>query len=215
MTSGPAAAAAQTLALDLVAPAALYYGLRLAGCGTLVALIAGAAVPALNAGHTALRAHRIDTIALLTVATILLGTAVAVTTADPRTLLARGAAVTALTGGWSLVSLSAAHPFCYVITQALLPHRAAIMDRLWDADPRFRHAWRTISVCWGVTTLVDAALRVLMAYRLPVDVVPALDTALTVLTIVVLQVPTQLLLYRSGRWHQLFGPRPAIPGADG
>ena len=38
--------------------------------------------------------------------------------------------------------------------------------------------WRVSSVLWGVGTLADAALRVVMAYTLPVDVVPALGTAL-------------------------------------
>lgn len=209
MTSGPATVAARTLALDLGAPAAVYYGLRVAGVGVLVALVAGAAVPALNAGHTALRHRRVDSIAVLTVLAVLamlVGTATAVGTGDARALLARGAAVTALTGVWCLAGVVTPHPFCYLVTQALLPHRAGVMDRLWATDPRFRRAWHTISLCWGTTTLVDAGLRVVMAYRLPVNAVPALDTALTVVTIVVLQVPTHLVLQRAGSWHQLFGP---------
>lgn len=52
--------------------------------------------------------------------------------------------------------------------------------------------------------LIDSGLRVLIAYTLPVPVVPALDTTLSVATIVVLQLPTHVLLRRSGAWHQLF-----------
>jgi hypothetical protein len=45
-----------------------------------------------------------------------------------------------------------------------------------------------------------------MASLLPLPVVPALDTALTVLTMLALQVPTHLFLHRSGTWGLLFRP---------
>ena len=56
--------------------------------------------------------------------------------------------------------------------------------------------------------LAGTALRVLMAAALPVPVVPALDAALTAATLIALQVPTHLLLRRSGSWHLLFRPSP-------
>ncbi|OLT21867.1 hypothetical protein BJF78_33690 [Pseudonocardia sp. CNS-139] len=90
------------------------------------------------------------------------------------------------------------------MTQYLMPHRAALMADLWARDPRFRRAWRAITVCWGAALLADTALRVLMAALLPVPVVPALDTALTVATLVALQIPTHVLLRRSGSWDLLF-----------
>ena len=100
-----------------------------------------------------------------------------------------------------------------VRTRTLLPGRAAVMDELWATQPRFRTAWRQITVLWGIVLVIDAILRIVMATRLPVDLVPGLDAALTIGTMLLLQVPTNLLLLRSGHWHRLFGRRP-FRGAD-
>ncbi|MGW3276252.1 VC0807 family protein, partial [Streptomyces kronopolitis] len=54
--------------------------------------------------------------------------------------------------------------------------------------------------------------RVIMAYTLPVDTVPALDGVLYFVTYLVLQVITHIVLHKSGVFRQLFpgrGRRPA------
>jgi hypothetical protein len=45
-----------------------------------------------------------------------------------------------------------------------------------------------------------------MAATLPVALVPALDTALSIAVVVALQPPTWFFLWRSGCWADLFGP---------
>lgn len=45
---------------------------------------------------------------------------------------------------------------------------------------------------WGVGMLVDAALRVLFAYTLPIDVVPALTTVLFPVSFVVIALIDQI-----------------------
>jgi hypothetical protein len=52
--------------------------------------------------------------------------------------------------------------------------------------------WRIASVLWGVGTLLDAVLRWIMAYTLPIDVVPALTQVLLIGTAVVLFVVTNV-----------------------
>jgi len=81
------------------------------------------------------------------------------------------------------------------------------MDRLWETNARFRDAWKWITVWWGIATIIDGIVRVVVAYTLPISVVPATDPVITVATIVVLQVPTLVLLRRSGTWHLVFAPR--------
>jgi hypothetical protein len=92
------------------------------------------------------------------------------------------------------------------MTRALLASRAELMDRLWINDARFRQAWRSITIVWGTVLLADSGLRGVMSYSMPVPIVPAADTALTIVMIVVLQLPTHLLLRRSGSWDLLFRP---------
>src|SRR6185312_8438606 len=122
----------------------------------------------------------------------------------PRELLARGVWLTAPFGLWTLVSAFTRHPLCFAVTRSILPHKVQVMDRLWETSAPFRRAWRRITITWGAVSLADSALRLAMAWTLPVAVVPALDTVLTVVTIAVLQPPTWFFLRRAGVWAELF-----------
>jgi len=206
----PAAAAARTLVLDLAAPLVVYYALHACGVDDVVALAAGAVPPAITVAVTAVRSRQVDALALAVVVSMAVGLVATLMGGSPRELLARGAWLSAPLGLYTLATLWFPRPMCFEVTRTMLPHRAAVMDELWDTDERFRRAWREITIMWGVLLAVDAALRVVMASTLPVPVVPALDTALTMATVVVLQVPTHLLLRRSGCWNRLFRPDRAI-----
>ena len=56
---------------------------------------------------------------------------------------------------------------------------------------------------WGAGLLVDAVLRVLMSYTLPVSVVPGLGGALWPVTFIVLQVVTNVYYHRAGLYRML------------
>jgi hypothetical protein len=198
--------AGRTLLLDVAAPLAVYYALRAAGVADVVALALGAVPPAVSAVLTAVRERRVEPLALLVLVTMALGLAATAITGDPRELLVRHAWLSLPFGLWLLATLRSARPFCFEATRTLLPHRAAVMEELWTRDEAFRRAWFRITAVWGAAMLADTVLRMVMAALLPVPVVPALDTALTVLTVLALQVPTHLFLRRSGTWDLLFRP---------
>ena len=61
------------------------------------------------------------------------------------------------------------------------------------------------TVIWGVALLIDAAVRVAMAYTLPIDSVPGLSGALWIVTLVALQIITNIYFLRSGLWTVLLG----------
>jgi hypothetical protein len=56
----------------------------------------------------------------------------------------------------------------------------------------------------------DAALRVVMAYALPLNDVPALAGALWLVTFLLLQIITDTYLVRSGLWPILRGHQPPV-----
>ncbi|WP_049795612.1 hypothetical protein [Frankia sp. EAN1pec] len=64
---------------------------------------------------------------------------------------------------------------------------------------------------WGAGLLVDAAVRLAMALALPVDVVPALGSVLSVVTFVGLQVIQQVYFVRVDLWGSLADSRPVGP----
>lgn len=198
--------AARTLVVDVGGPVALFYLLHACGVDDVLALAAGGVPPACSAARGVIRRRSVDPIAVAVLLSVALSAVAALLGGGPRELLARGAWLSAPTGLWTLATLLLSRPLCYEVTRTMLSGKAALMERLWVTDPRFRRAWRQITVVWGAVMLLDAGLRVLMASTLPVASVPALDTALTIATIVVLQVPTHLLLHRAGTWNALFRP---------
>jgi hypothetical protein len=202
---------AVTVVCDIVLPVGLYYLLRALGAGEITALLVSGGAPALHSAHSALRHRRVDAIGVFTVTLLVVSAVASLLTASPRIVLARNSVFTALAGVWLLVTLFTARPFTYQALKALLPGRARVLEGLWETDGAFRRIWRALTVVWGLGLLVDAVLRLVMAYTLPVDTVPALDAGLYAVTWVVLQAVTQISLYRSGTFAKIFpGGRPGL-----
>jgi hypothetical protein len=58
---------------------------------------------------------------------------------------------------------------------------------------------------WGVATLIDSVLRVVMAYTLPVQAVPAMQMGMFVVTGLLMQVVTHVYYARAGLWSLVRG----------
>lgn len=212
---------AVTLLCDVVLPVGLYYVLRSAGFSELVSLLISAAAPALNTGYSIVKQRKVDSVGLFVIVILVLAGIGSLISGSPRMTLARGGWFTGLIALWILGSLFASRPFTYRAMKTLLPGKSETLEGLWHSDPQFRRIWRGLTVLWGCGLLVDAALRVIMAYTLSVDTVPALDGALYFVTYIVLQVITHIILYKAGVFQLLFpgrgrGRRPARsrPSAD-
>lgn len=128
---------------------------------------------------TALRTRRLERVGLFTLTVLATGTAIGLVTGDPRLLLARESYLTALVGLWILSTLLAERPMIYTATIPFMtPTAAADWQRDWAASSRFRTTLRMLTLAWGLAFLIDAAARVVMAYTLPVDVVPVASALL-------------------------------------
>jgi hypothetical protein len=209
------------LAFGIGGPIALFYLLRGAGLSDLVALAAGAALPALGALFTLALRRRVDGIALFMVATMGLALLTSVLTGSARFLLAKDGLLTGAWGIWFLVSARGQRPAALSFGRPLMEpmklFAARSWDLLWDTEPRFRRIWRVASVIWGIALLVDAGVRVVISYTLPVDAVPAIGGLLYPITFAVLQVIVNVYFHRAGL-YQLLGARwlattEAPPGA--
>ncbi|HWD80318.1 MAG TPA: VC0807 family protein [Kribbella sp.] len=195
------------LIVDVGVPLALYYGLKALGVSDLTALLAGVIPGLISSAVSLVRNRRTDLVGTAVVVSMVAGTIVAAIGGDARLLLVRNAWISLPFAGITLWSLRHPQPMTYVVTRAMMPRRAPVMDELWATNARYRDAWKWITVWWGIATVVDAIVRVVVSYTLPISVVPATDPVITVLTIVALQIPTVVLLRRSGTWHLVFAPR--------
>ena len=187
------------LATHLVVPLALFYGLRAAGVGQWWALMAGAAVSATEVVVTALVRRRIDTVSVTVLGIMVMSAATAWASGTPRLLLAKNAWGTAALGAWLLVTLALHRPLLFDGARMFQGEQARTRwDENWRDSAPFRNALRVLTFVWGCGFLVDAGLRLVMAFTLPVDLVPLLDDALLVATVVVLLVVQTLV----GRYYR-------------
>jgi intracellular septation protein A len=195
------------LAFDIAAPAGLYYILRGAGASTLAALSISAVLPALAAIYKLAVKRRIDAVALVVLATIVVSIALSLIAHNARFLLARDGFITALWGLWFLATLHARRPAALIFARPLMEGRRVFgtrsWDSLWETNAAFRRIWRVSTVIWAGALLADAVARVVMAYSLPVNAVPALGAALWPVTFLVIQVVTNVYYHRAGLYRIL------------
>lgn len=201
------------LVLDIGAPIGLYYGLRAAGVSNLVALGAGAVVPAVGVVVQLVTRRRLDGVGGVVVVSVLATIALSLITDSSRFLLARDGFITALWGLWFLATLRAQwarRPAAFTLARPLMEGRRAFgsasWGQLWAGEPEFRRIWRVSTIVWGVGLLADAVLRVLMSYTLPIAVVPALAGALWPVTFILIQLVTNVYYHRAGLYRLLGAP---------
>ena len=172
-----------------------------------MALAAGAVIPALSAIQELATERRADGVALLVLATMAASVVISLVTRSPRFLLAKEGFITALWGLWFATSVGARRPAAFVLARPLMEGRrsftARSWDSLWESEATFRRIWRISTVIWAAGLLIDAVLRVVMAYSLPIDVVPGLGGALWPVTFVLIQLVTNVYYHRAGLYRIL------------
>jgi len=200
----PRKAVAINLAVNLVAPLGIFYGLRAAGVDQWLALMLGGVPPTVHAVYTAIARRRLDGLALFTL-TILLGSvATSFVVGSPRFLLAKDGWMTAVAGTWILITLRG-KPFLQQFVQSLTTGDAhERVEANWRDSPTFRHVMRIATAFWGVGLVLDAGVRVVLAYTLPVDQVPLISTLQYVAVYAALEIGTRLYLRRKSVADQVF-----------
>jgi hypothetical protein len=198
------------LALGIAVPTALYYVFHAVGLSNLTALTLAAIVPALSTVYNLLVRRTVDAFALLGLASIVVTIVPSLIAHDPRFLLARDGLITGLWGCWFFATLRMRRPAAFLFARPLMEGRRMFGTRpwegLWETSQQFQRIWRFATVVFGTGLLVDAVIRVVIAYTLPVSVVPALGGALWPATFVLIQVVTNIYYHRAGLYRILGAP---------
>lgn len=188
------------LAIGLLIPTLIYYGLRAASVSVYLSLLVSALISAAPT-VVGLSRRKVNALSAYFTAMVLGSVAVSLVAGSTEFLLAKEAVLTFVTGFWFLASAFTRRPLSYTLSRPLMEGRfrwPSGWDRLWVRSPRWRRMWRVSSVMWGVGTITDAVVRVVMAYTLPADEVPGLGTVLVLVTSVVLIVVTNVYYIASG-----------------
>ncbi|GAA3432767.1 VC0807 family protein [Kutzneria kofuensis] len=203
-STDPRRAVVVNLAINLVAPLALFYGLRAAGVDQWLALVLGAIPPTVHAVYGVVVRRKIDALALFTLSILVLSVATSFVTGSPRFLLAKDGWMTAVAGLWILVTLWRT-PFLQQFVLSFTTgdaHERAVIN--WRDSPTYRHVLRMATVMWGVGLVADAVVRVVLAYALPVDQVPLVNTLQYVVVYAALEIGTRLYLRRKSVADKVF-----------
>ncbi|GIH18330.1 VC0807 family protein [Rugosimonospora africana] len=175
-TTGPPGvrgALLRSAAIDLIGPTVAYYALRGAGLSTVVATLLAALLPLGNAALVFARRRQVDQLACLAV--VVLGVLVLATVlgGGERLALAKDGLITGIAGLYALGTLTARRPLYFTVARPFGQEPDEDWDASWEADPVFRHQIRTINTVWGTGLSLDGIVKVLLAYTLPADAVPA------------------------------------------
>jgi hypothetical protein len=180
-TAGLRRALARQLVLELGVPLAGYYGLRAAGASEWLALSVGSLLTAPWIIYGAVRSRRFEITAAFTLSLMLTSGLMSLVTGDPRLLLIRDSSLGALFGLWIFATLPTRRPFFMVTSRVIAVAKlgeagAKAWEARWALEPGFRRHARVLTAVWGAVFLGDAVVRVVLAYRLPIDSVPAVST---------------------------------------
>ncbi len=154
-----------TAVFDVAGPLLAYTLLRSAGQSAVSALVLSGIFPALGVGINLVRRRRPDSIGLLVLAGIAVGTIVGLVSGNARLVLVEGSVPTAVFGLLCLGSLWTSRPLIYRFALEFIgagTSRGRDFEARWRY-PEFRRAFRLFTVVWGVAYLAEAAARVVIA----------------------------------------------------
>lgn len=169
------------LVVELVIPLTAYYGLRAAGVNAWLAMVASAVIIVPILAYGAVRRRHVDALATFTLTMIVAGTVVTLVTGDPRTLLVRDGFMFGAVGLWMLCTLATQRPFIRTVSRTIVTVKIGEegyrrWDARWEDDAQFRSQLRLLTAVWGAAFTLDAAIRILLAYTLPIDAIVLVST---------------------------------------
>jgi uncharacterized membrane protein len=151
---------------DIGGPLAAYNLLRSAGLSAVTALVLSGVFPAVGLAARAIMNRSVDAVGAVVLAGILVGTLAGLITHNARLVLLEGSVPTAVFGLACLGSLRTRRPLIFSIALEFNGPETAKgreFTSLWRHE-EFRRLFRVITAVWGVSFLVEAALRVVIVY---------------------------------------------------
>lgn len=172
------------LLVDVAVPTGAYYVLHSLGANDFAALTAGGVASGLLAVAGIIRNRRIDGFAVFILALFSVGMLTTLLTGDVRFLLAKESFGTGVAGLVLLATTPMHRPLTFYTGRRFVcggdRQREQWWERMHETRPAFRRVIRNMGFLWGLGLLTEAAVRVVLAYTLPVPTVVALSNVLQI-----------------------------------
>ncbi|AEA28027.1 hypothetical protein Psed_5903 [Pseudonocardia dioxanivorans CB1190] len=165
-----------TILLGVLGPLVSYEVLTTMGVAPLPALAYGTAFPFAGIVIEFVRRRRLDVVNAMSLAAIVVGLAGGLVFDSARFLLIKDSIITATVGLAFLGSVAVGRPLLLLVTRRL---RGPAVDALWAADHGFRRYLRTLTLVWGAACVLEATLRIGLAWVLEPGTQMVVGTALS------------------------------------
>ncbi len=157
-----------TLVVDVAMPIVAFNVLTHYGVSTLYALVAGGIFPALNNLRVWVKTRKLEPLGIIVMSFLVVGTATSLVSGSVFFTLIKESFLTAAFGLICLGSLFAERPLMFYINRQFVagddPTRLAWWNGLWEEFPNFRAAQKFVTAVWGIAYIVEAAVRVVLAW---------------------------------------------------
>jgi hypothetical protein len=175
----------RTLGLSLVLPLIVIQVLLHRGVPPVYALGAATIFPLGEMVYEAVHVKRIGLIAIVSLVGIVVGFGLSFATGNAIFALLKDSLLTSVFGLLFLGSLATPRPLIYRLNLDLAgsdPAARAASEALWER-PAAQHAFRLITIVWGVGLLLEALVRVVVALTLPIATATSLSPIIAVVVI--------------------------------
>jgi hypothetical protein len=160
----------RTVGLDLVGPLVVYRVAVGAGMSQVWALVVAGAPPTLGVAIDWIRWRRLDVVGAVVLSGLAFNVAMALVTDSTKAVLLDGALTTAGFGVLCGLSLGRHRPLIFYFAQAFYggpqSTSGAELESEYDAHDEARGFWRTVTIVWGLVSVVQAAVLVVAVEEL-------------------------------------------------
>lgn len=177
------------LVRDVGLPTLAYYLLHWNGASDWTALLAGAIVSAVILVIEAIKARKLEVFSGFMLCIFAAGLVATLISGDARMMIVKDSFVTAAVGLAFGISALTAKPLIYFAARKSHPQPAAF-EALYAGAPLMRSRFKMMSAVWGAGFLIESAVRVVLAYQLPVSTMVWLSHVLMFGTIALMLVIT-------------------------
>jgi hypothetical protein len=160
-------------AVDVLGPLVAWWITRALGIPVIWGLSVGLGIAVVSVGVNTFRRGKLDAVGVLMLVELVAAIAVLFWLHSPRMLLIRPSIFSGIAAFYLMGSAFTSRPLTLEGSKPMAtkgdPVRTIAWERAWQQVPRFRLAHRLLTFGTGVALLTDAVLRVVVAYRFPVD----------------------------------------------
>ncbi|WP_063041303.1 VC0807 family protein [Nocardia pseudovaccinii] len=173
------------IARDVAVPIGAYFLLTGLGYSDFTGLLAGTLFSGAVLIIETIRTRRLEPFAAIMLGVFAFGLIGSLISGDPRMMIVKDSAGTAIVGIAFLISTVVGKPLTYLSARKALaaagPAKLAEFEASYQANPAKRRGFNTLAMAWGVGLVAEATVRILLAYQLPIHTMAWLSPVLSII----------------------------------